>query len=162
MNAQWRQILRIRELRLQALRLDLQTALRDLRTIEEALAALDEEVEQVRSQRAVWNEQWQKWLRSDGVLCRGHTYNLRNLSLAAWEADAMERRVPLANAHAAVSERVDGLRKRAHEAQQRLEIIERTYENIMLRQRNAAEELASCESTDEVTAYDWAQQHRAR
>jgi hypothetical protein len=126
---------------------------------EARLRALDEELHNVHEQRRAWEQQWQQWLQNDGVLQRGHFYNLRNLSLAAWEVDVTERREPVVAARASAREDLDRIRSRFRPAYLRLHALDALFRADELRERAMHAEMRQDETLDEVTSHEWVVQH---
>ena len=154
-----RRVLEAKRVRLMQLEQQVKAAAARLAIENDRLRALDEELQNVFAQRHTWEQQWQHWLQSDGVLHRGHFYNLRNLSLAAWEADVNERREPIAQAAQNASEALDEVRARFRPAYLRLHALEAFFRSAEMREVAVRTETQLDEMLEEVTSHEWVVRH---
>ncbi|HEU4652644.1 MAG TPA: hypothetical protein VFS47_01585 [Steroidobacteraceae bacterium] len=155
MNTSRQRVLDVRRVRLLQLERQVAEAAANLAAEEARLHALNEELQHVLDQRRSWEQQWQQWLQGDGVLHRGHFFNLRNLSVAAWEADVLDRREPIAQAKAEALATLEEVRSRLRPAYLRVRTLESLLKADALRECSTRDERLQSETLDEVTSYEW-------
>jgi chromosome segregation ATPase len=114
------QLHRVRASRLVALERDLRTKIAALREIEDEAAACQSELEQAQRQRDAWENEWQSWLRTQGVLSRGEEYNRYHIALTAWERDLREQLTEIQVRQRVAADAVDSARRVVRHAQARL------------------------------------------
>jgi hypothetical protein len=129
------QLHRVRASRLVALERDLRTRMAALREIEDEAAACQSELDQAQRQRDAWENEWQSWLRTNGVLSRGEEYNRYHIALTAWERDLKEQLAEIQVRQRVAADAVDSARRVVRQAQARLaalaERIARTRRSII-------------------------------
>jgi len=153
------QLVSIRELRIAKLETELQAARNALERVGGHLRDIDRERDELRQQSARWERQWQEWLSQDGMLCRGQTYNLRHLNLAAWERDIDERRTEIVAAHEAAEADHAAAREKLHRAQRHVDALKDVLRTLDRQQRLRTAARAEARSTEETCAHDWTLHH---
>ncbi|GFE82382.1 hypothetical protein GCM10011487_43820 [Steroidobacter agaridevorans] len=118
------QLHRIRVARLVALESDLRTKITALREVEAEAAACQSELEQAHRQRESWENEWQSWLRTHGVLSRGEEYNRYHIALTAWERDLQEQLAEIQVRQRAAGDAVDAARRVVRKAEARLAALD--------------------------------------
>jgi hypothetical protein len=152
---QLQQLIAVRETRLQAAQAELRQALTALAEVEHELGIADDELRQVRDQKALWEGQWQHWLRQDGVLYRGQAYNLRHITLASWEADVLERRTKIKELHQTMLAEVQRVRTIVLKLQQRVDLLRERFTKLnKIRQRRRTDGIDT-EALEEITLHGW-------
>jgi hypothetical protein len=145
------QLHRVRASRLVTLERDLQEKTAVLREIENEADACRTELSLVRSQRDAWENEWQSWLRTNGVLSRGEDYSRYHVALIAWDRDVREQLLEIEARQRVASGVVDSARAVVRKAQaklaalgERLELTRHSIANAQsLRRHREAEELAT-------------------
>ena len=117
------QLLSVREAQLDALQALLARRLAALAEVDAELKAIDAELAQIAAQRAVWEQQWQHWLSKDQVLQHGQDYNLTHVALSAWEREAQQARVEIAERHRVASEEAQAARTAVMQAKVRVDAL---------------------------------------
>ena len=123
MIGELQQLLAVRDTRLKALQSHLAAQLALLAEVEAELATIDAELAQIASQRTLWEQQWQHWLREDRVLQHGQDYNLSHVALSAWECDAKQARAEIADRHRTAAAAADAAKHAVMRAQVRLDVL---------------------------------------
>jgi hypothetical protein len=119
------QMLAVREAHLRSAQAEFARTAAALAVIDQELAAVDDELRLIDQQRSAWETQWQKWLREDGVLCRGQEYNLYHLRLSAWESEVREQRAEVGERHRIAQDAVSAARASMMSNQLRADLLKR-------------------------------------
>jgi hypothetical protein len=159
MNDSLRLLVRVRELHLARLEADHQAARQRLEYARQQLREVDDELAVLREQRAAWEQQWQHWLQHDGVLCRGQTYNLRHLNLAAWEGDISDRRTQLATARDAAEAAFATALRALQRAQVRISRLRDAAHEANRRHLNRTATHADANRAEETLSHTWTLHH---
>jgi hypothetical protein len=152
---QLQQLIAVRETRLQAAQMELSQALTALAEVDRELRIVDDELRQIRDQKALWEGQWQHWLRQDGVLYRGQAYNLRHITLASWEADVLERRTKIEELHQTMLDEVRRVRTIAFKLQQRVDLLREQLAKLNKIRRQRRADRTDTETMEEITLHGW-------
>lgn len=155
------QLQRVRASRLATLERELQAKLAALREIDAEVTACQAELAQARRQRDVWENEWQSWLRTHGVLSRGEDYSRYHVVLVAWERDLREQLAEIETRRRVASDAAEAVRSVVRKAQAKLEALgERIAKSRhslahdrSLRQQREAEELATLAARRVRTAW---------
>lgn len=153
MIEQVRRLLAVREAHLQALRGRMIELLAALSQVDEEVAVLDAELQQISTQRAQWERAWQHWLHHDRMLRHGQDYNLTHVALSAWERDAREARAEVWQRREQVADDVAAQRSLVLSAQRKVDAIQEELRQARRRQRAAREAMLDSRSHDEVIAH---------
>lgn len=153
MIEQLRKLLAVREAHLQALRGKLLALQAVLARIDEEVAVLDAELQQISTQRAHWERAWQHWLHQDRMLRHGQDYNLTHVALSAWERDAQEARAEVRQRREQAANDVAAQRSLVLNAQRKVDAIQEQLQQARRRQRATREAILDSRSHDEVIAH---------
>jgi phage shock protein A len=156
MIAQLQQLIAVRETRLRAAQVELGQALTALAEVAGELRLVDDELRQIRDQKALWEGQWQSWLRQDGVLYRGHAYNLRHVSLSSWESDATERWTEIKERYDSREEQAQSIRTTVLKMQQRVDLLKDRLARLCTAQQSHRTNVTDSRALEEMTLHGWA------
>lgn len=117
------QLSSIREAQLDALQSLLARRLAALAEVDAELSAIDAELAQIAAQRAIWEQQWQHWLQKDQVLQHGQDYNLAHVALSAWETEAKQARIEIAERRRVASDEAQTARAAVMKARMRVDAL---------------------------------------
>lgn len=149
MIGELQQLLSVRQVRLGALQSSLARQLLLLGEVDAAMAAIDAELAQIAAQRAIWEQQWQHWLREDRVLQHGRDYNLSHVALSAWAGEAAQARAEIAERHRVESAAAQAAREAVMQAQKRVDALAGMLGDARQSQRVRYEALLDSRSQDE-------------
>lgn len=149
---QLRLVLKIRQLRLECLRIELSRRLAALFVVDQELSAAAGEVARVAQQRAIWEHEWQQWLHEDGVLRHGQDYNLSHIALSAWEQDVQEIYDEVLARREQAAAEVNEIRQRLLLAEQRCEALQKQLCALERQQVSRRAALIDSRSQDEAAA----------
>jgi hypothetical protein len=155
------QLIAVREARLQAVHVELNQALSALAEVDGELRLVDDELGQIRDQKAAWEGQWQHWLRQDGVLYRGQAYNLRHVSLASWENEVTDRRTKIKELHETMLSEVRRIRTIVLKMQQRIDLLKERLVGLCATQRSRRTDALDTQALEEITFHGWATRQSA-
>lgn len=149
---QLRLVLKIRQLRLECLRIELSQRLAALAVVDQELSNAAGEVARVARQRAIWEHEWQQWLHEDGVLRHGQDYNLSHIALSAWEQDAKEVYDEVFARREQAAAAVNEIRQRLLLAEQRCEALQKQLQAMERQHVSRRAALIDSRSQDEAAA----------
>ena len=143
-------LLSIRQLRANSIRAELAQALSVLAEIEQELASVTKELQQIALQRATWECDWQRWLRADGIVRHGQDYNLAHTALSAWEQDATQARDEIVVRRTQAAQQVREIRQRLLKAEQLLDAMQEQLRSMQHRERVRRVALTESRVVDEL------------
>lgn len=149
---QLQQLLAIRGLRLERLRVELAEKMAVLAAVDRELVVAADEVARVAQQRSAWERDWQQWLQHDRVLRRGQDFNLSHMALSAWEQDAKEIYEEVLGRRQQAATEADEVRQRLIKAEQRYQALAEQLQAWRRQQVARRAALSDARSQDEAAA----------
>jgi chromosome segregation ATPase len=146
---QLRNLLAVRELRVNRIRAELAQSMAVLADVDAELASINEELAQIARQRFAWERDWQQWLQQDRVIRHGQDYSLAHTALSAWGRDAKQAHEEVSARHERVVTEVRAIRQRLYKAEQLLQALQEQSRTIEHRRQMRRIALVESRSQDE-------------
>lgn len=146
---QLRNLLAVRELRVNRIRAELAQIMAVLADVAAELASVNEELAQIRRQRIAWEQDWQRWLQQDRLIRHGQDYSLAHTALSAWEQDAKQVHQEVSERREQVMVEVRAIRQRLHKAEQLLQAMQEQWRTVEHRRQVCRMALVESRSQDE-------------